>query len=69
MTCVHPQDMKTLTALRVQELFTAEPAENAENTQWLSELGVLGGEGLLSAMFDCWHFLSRSGVQQYFGFH
>ena len=42
---------------RVQELFTAEPAENAENTQWLGELG---GERLLSAMFDCLHFLSRS---------
>jgi hypothetical protein len=32
-------------ALQVQERFTAEPAENAENTQWLSDLGVLGGEG------------------------
>ena len=36
-----PQGMKTPTALlRVQEPFTAEPAEGAENTRWLSGLGV-----------------------------
>jgi hypothetical protein len=32
--------------LRVQEPFTAEPAEGAENTRWLSGLCVLGGERL-----------------------
>jgi hypothetical protein len=31
----------------VQELFTAEPAEGAENTRWLSGLGGLRGERLL----------------------
>ena len=63
MTCVHPKGMKTLTALRVQELFTAEPAENAENTQWLSELGVLGGERLLDTQrAEETQLLSPTGV-------
>jgi len=32
---------------RRQEPFTAEAAENAEQTRWLSGLGGLGGERLL----------------------
>ena len=39
--------------MRVQELFTAEHAEGAEQTLWLSGLGVLGGERLLGDMCDC----------------
>jgi hypothetical protein len=35
---------------RVQELFTAEPAEGAENTRWLS---VLGGEWLGAPVLSC----------------
>ena len=34
--------------LRVQEPFTAESAERAEHTKWLSELGGLGGARLLA---------------------
>ena len=32
MNCVHPKGIKTLTALPVQELLTAEPAEATEST-------------------------------------
>ena len=60
-----PQGHETLTAVGVQEVFTAEPAEGTENTQSLSVLGVLLGERLLSAMFDCFRrFLSSSGDQK-----
>jgi len=33
----------------VQELFTAEGAEHAENSMSLCDLGVLGGEGLFDS--------------------
>lgn len=51
MNCLpSPRGMKNADrGLRVQRTFiVAEPDEGAENTRWLSGLGVLGGEKLLA---------------------
>ena len=60
-----PRGHETLTAVRVQELFTAEPAEGAENTQELSVLGGLRGEKALERHVRPFpHFLSRAEDQE-----